>query len=449
MRNLRRAVRALTLTVAILAAQTARTRHQEPESSPLAAQGTLNLILANKNGFVIVADSRMSTMNGTLPCNGHLQSYCDNSQKLFRTGKNSAMAISGFAVGKWNTPLDLTVASVLRKRFGPEAASKDQDTFRQSMGWTQIQLSQPLREVAALYDPSKTSSQDLSLRAIFGGFGIDGAPVLGELRFTGAWQSMGPTNVLVPEYQVASGQAAVTKFSPLTSGITCVADAVLVGIYKTEDPIILTYYQRKKNNQLDEMPLKDMRDLAVVILRETKKFTELVGGEDEIGVFPVKGEVEFTLPKSLPSESSQTARIMIFENYHCGNSDPKKWPCESNHATSGVSFIFDSEHPIDERFKKMFLANQFNNQVSVLLDNNLFVANSFDGATLKWQGADFFALRNTFSNCVLELPEGAEEPPNPDLHGKCRLERKRTIQIPRNTVGLPAPILQGGFDLRP
>src|SRR5208282_4676766 len=72
----------------------------------LIASGTLNLILANQNGFVVAADSRMSAP-GPFRCTDGTQAkqgpetgffYCDDSQKLFRTGTRSAMVISGFAV---------------------------------------------------------------------------------------------------------------------------------------------------------------------------------------------------------------------------------------------------------------------------------------------------------------------------------------------------------------
>src|SRR5437762_13613722 len=51
--------------------------------------GSLNLVLANKNGFVIAADSRGTHRTSTGV------SYRDEYQKLFRTGPRSALAIAG------------------------------------------------------------------------------------------------------------------------------------------------------------------------------------------------------------------------------------------------------------------------------------------------------------------------------------------------------------------
>jgi hypothetical protein len=44
-------------------------------------------------------------------------------------------------------------------------------------------------------------------------------------------------------------------------------------MYKTTDPVILSYYRSLKNNKRDEMSLESMRLLAMAILRETKRFT--------------------------------------------------------------------------------------------------------------------------------------------------------------------------------
>src|SRR5438128_903144 len=66
--------------------------------------GTLNLLLANKNGFVIAADSRRTRSRDG--------AHWDDSQKLFRVGPRSALVMAGFA--SWaapGSPLDVQVAS--------------------------------------------------------------------------------------------------------------------------------------------------------------------------------------------------------------------------------------------------------------------------------------------------------------------------------------------------
>ena len=87
------------------------------------------------------------------------------------------------------------------------------------------------------------------------------------------------------------------------------------------------------------------------------------------------------------------------------------------------------------------MASEFKN-VSIALDNNLLVADSFDGVTLKWNGGAFFSYRNTFSNCVLELTMNAQESLHPELRA-CRLQRKSFVDLAPDTIGLPMQSLAG------
>lgn len=400
----------------------------EPETSATNASGTLNIILANKNGFVIATDSRMSS-DTPFPCKGRSQLYCDNSQKLFRTTSHSAMAIAGFAVGRSNTPLDLTVASVLRRIFGANGLVGDEasDVIPQIV---EARLQDALIGVAATHDPS-TPPPNLSVKATFARFDQNHVPVLQQMLLSEAWTSMGPLQQLVPQYSsTLTPPMPTTRFVPVTVGISFVADAILAGIYKSDDPLIQGYYRRLKSRQLDAMPLNEMSALALVILRETRKLTDYVGGDDQIAVFPLHGDPSFHLPDELSTEMQAIPRVMRWEGLLCTNTQTP--PC----GNAPLSFSVNPEQPAGEvRFTKFLLASEFKN-IPVALDNNLFVADSFEGVTLKWNGGPFFSYRNTFKDCVLELTVSAQEYRHPEL-AACRVVRKSVIDLPPSTVGLP------------
>jgi hypothetical protein len=416
-------------------------QQSEPEANATLASGTLNIILANKNGFVIATDSRMSA-DAPFQCEGRSQLYCDNSQKLFRTTSHSAMAIAGFAVGRWNTPLDLALAPVLRRTFGPNGLAIDEksDAVPQIVETT---LEDALIGMAAIHDP-RTPSQNLSVTVTFARFDHNHVPVLQQMLLVEAWRPMGPLQVPAPQYSSHLTSAVqVTKFFPVAVGISCVADAILAGIYKSDDPLIQDYYRRRTNRQLDDMALNDMSALARVILRETRKFTDYVGGDDQIAQFPAGGSATFHLPNELPTETQTIPRVMRWEGLLCTSTQTP--PC----GNPPMSFSLNSAQPKGEvRFTKFLLASQFKN-VPVALDDNLFVADSFDGVTLKWNGSTFFSYRNTFNDCVLETTMDAQVSRYPEL-ATCRLVRKTVIELPPDTVGLhlqtfPGP--SGSFSL--
>ena len=89
--------------------------------------GTLNLVLANKSGFVIAADSRI-----TDPKTGN---YVDTCQKLFRTSPNSALSFAGFATALGNTPFEFEIPAVLRSRFGKSGISDGRGAPLFVEGW--------------------------------------------------------------------------------------------------------------------------------------------------------------------------------------------------------------------------------------------------------------------------------------------------------------------------
>jgi hypothetical protein len=143
-------------------------RAQSNDAATLAS-GTLNLVIANK--IVVAADSRMSS-DAPFPCGRALTLHYDNSQKLFRTGSRSAirsaMVIAGFAVGRWGSPLDLSLASLLRNRFGVDGRREPEGGVRDVEEWARYKLDQLLTDVAAVSNHGECNG-NLLLIAMFAG----------------------------------------------------------------------------------------------------------------------------------------------------------------------------------------------------------------------------------------------------------------------------------------
>lgn len=428
LRTLARFATVLLLSASLMPLK-AGAQQLEPEANATLASGTLNIILANKNGFVIGADSRMSS-DTPFECEGRSQLYCDNSQKLFRTASHSAMAIAGFAAGRWktSTPLDLELAPVLRKAFGPNGLSTDEISFPQAIEAT---IQNALTGVAAIYDPL-TPPSNLSVTVTFARIDANHVPVLQQMQLTEIWIHMGPLQVPGPRYSAnLTRTLPIDRFRSVTVGIPFVADAILAGIYKSDDPLIKDYYRRRKVDQLDDMTLSEMSALVRVILRETKKFTDYVGGEDQLAEFPSDGDASIHLPNELATETHTIPRLMRWEGLLCIST--QRPPC----GNAPTSFSVNPAQPTGEvHFTKFLMASEFKD-IPVALDNNLFVADSFEGVTLKWNGGPFFLYRNTFKDCVLELTFIAQVPPK---LATCRIVRKSAVDLPPGTVGLPLPV---------
>lgn len=410
------------------------------------ASGTLNLVLANKNGFVIAADSRM-TWTTPVECRkgARKRRHCDNSQKLFRTGQRSAMVVAGFAVGRGRTPtpLDLVVASVLRKEFGPCGHKILQQSLSDRAmtvvcasdeslpAWARTDLEPALTGVASILDSG--DPQPPVFEATFAGIDKKGRVLMQQQVFHGSWARL-DANTLIPKYQKSRRVIPAEHFAHPTVGITGVADQILEGQYSSSDPVLTTYYGKLHAGQvaLDSMGIADLTELARVILRETKKFTNLVGGPDQIGVFPVKGKPQWIMPQTLPSARSLPPRFFL--NRCLAYTKGKRVASE---ACASGTFSEDFSRPLDEVITQFFLGCRFNG-VSVALDNNYFVRSQFDGVTFKYTGnKPPFARENTYGNCTVELPEGVPVPSGSDVFDHCKKVRTKSVALDEDTVGKP------------
>jgi hypothetical protein len=332
------------------------------------------------------------------------------------------MVIAGFAVGRFNSPLDLAVASVIRKELVERNWPNDEQAAEVPVAAEGV-LDDALTGVAAMLDSATTPAQNLAMSATFVRFDTDHGPIVEQDVFVAEWVPTGPQNVLVPKYTVTRGKKKVTEFFHFAVGIPCIADAIFSGHYKTTNPVLQSYYRLRTNEtRLNELSIPEMVSIAKAILMETRKYTDLVGGDDQIGAFPTSGQVRWSLPANLPSEARLQPRVYRFSGLTCSNTNNP--PC----GAAPVSFYYSPQQPADEVFKKYFLASQFI-QIPVALDNNLFIGNTFDHVTLRWLGGSFFMLRNVYNDCVLELPEGVELPHDPELIARCRIERKPKIDI--------------------
>jgi len=410
-----------------------------PKPGTNAATGTLNLIVANKHGCVIASDSRMSSTDGVFLCNGHMQSYCDNSQKLFRTTPNSALVIAGFAVDRRQTPLDLALAPVLLKEFGPAGWPSDEhapdvpDVLKNM-------LSEALTGVASLdfpFDSQHFARQTLTVTCAR--LDKNSTPVLRKLLFSEKLTSSPPLQVNVPQFEVAdSGEVAVTEFQMYPVGLPYVALAIRDAQWDSDDPDILKYYDSKKREQLNSMTLIEMRKLAAAILRESRKVLLRVGGEDQLGVFPSDGSsIEFHLPPNLPTDAESIPSVLSYRGLDCSE---KTTPCH------GPMLLSLDGSRLRGPYKKFFFASKFTN-IPVALVDNIFVGNSFDGVTFIWGGgtANPFMLHNKVTHCTLEIDKDAPIPPDipVDLR-ECQLVRKAVPDYPPGTVGVRSIFNVGG-----
>lgn len=418
---------------AFLAAMLLATSPANAQAMPTGVQsGTLNLIIANENGFVIAADSRMSRPNPF--------AYWDNSQKLFRAGPRSAAVISGFA--SWvagGTPIDFQVAAALREEFSAPDWIRAKHIGVELPSTLSGRVAEQLTLFGGLLSAEGRRPDGLTFKLLAAGF--DNSQVkLQRLEFKPKTKVWGPFDIPVPRYEPVSSTEVLSKFGYLTAGIDEIAKAILEGQFTTGDPRILAYYQARSDGTLDAYPLNDLERLATAILDETERATPFVGGPEQIGVFPKHGSVKWHLPDLPNSKQKLKSTALNVGSSYSWDGFPLDEYLLMKGKNSYTEISMSLVQPFDEPFTQVFLGGIIRD-VPVTLDGNAFAGSRFINVHFRYGGSSFyFAESNVLGTCSIELAESVELPPNTKLR-RCKIERARastqTLSVGSRIVARP------------
>jgi hypothetical protein len=393
---------------------------QESRTSGVPETGTLNLLLANKRGFVIAADSRRTE----LPT-GRLW---DDSQKLFRVGPKSALVMAGFA--SWaahSSPLDVQVASLFREESTDHVWTSGQRSVNELPSMVRTNVGYELELFGAMGATNRPAPrpEQLDFQVLAAGF-KGGKIQIVRINFKPRIEPLGPLDLATPSYDMQSTSTVVDHFVALSAGIDGVARAILDGTVDTRDERILNYYRSRSMEQLDNLSVASLDDLAAAILEKTARASEYVGGPSQIGVFPRKGHVTGKLPELATDKAKFRSTIFNagfaytpdgLTPYEYSLVHGKKMVTEF-----GVSLV----QPFDEPFTQVFVGSWFRD-VSVSLDGNAFAGNRFVDATFKYQGERFyFPPSNSIAGCILEIPP---EVAIPVVLRPCTVRRQSSVAL--------------------
>ena len=235
------------------------------ESPPVLslAGGTLTVVLANKNGFVIATDSRSTFPDGR---------HADHSQKLFRLGPHSAMAIAGFA-DNTREPFLTDIAGEIIKATPDYRESNPSQWIEQVLG-PRLHLLR-LINWAEGGPPGRLDSYVTvaTLRE-------DGIPQIVKLAFDRDQKDEHPKVVTLTG----------VPFECVAFGITEVVDSVLAGAYDGPNQILLEFAAAHNDHSDARLSIHQLSKIAAAFIDETGRISSKVGGSLQMGVFEVKKE---------------------------------------------------------------------------------------------------------------------------------------------------------------
>lgn len=383
--------------------------------------GTLNLLLANKNGFVIAADSRRSQIRPF--------QYWDDSQKFFRIGPQSAAVIAGFAsTAVTHSALDMQVAAVLRDEFTEERWSSGQLSIAELPPVLVGRMGDELTILGAMLDSLGHPLDSLE-------FWMTAAEIRGsrvkliQLHFEPSIAPFGPLGLRVPQYSPITTTEEMRGFKYVTAGIGDIANQILAGELQSEDPRIIAYYSALRNKTLDDAPLTLLKALAEAILERTEERTPLVGGATQIGVFSSRGKVEWLMPDLPSSKEKLLSKLMYFGSSfsRCG------FPPADDLRLKGIKANFQITvsllQPFDDPFVHVFMGGLIRER-SVALDGNIFSDMEFTNVEFRYSGGPFFFENNRINRCSLVV-QGNRLPSNPAFR-QCVI-----LEEPQESFGEP------------
>jgi len=267
---------------------------------PQQLSGTLDLAIANRNGVVIVTDSRVTG-------GPHVD---DNYQKLFRTGEKSAAAITG-TVGVGGLPLTYEVAALIRGEpefqwWPGRALDQPHDVY----AGLNVRLEVLLQRVAAVNSLYRWPIPTIVVAAVVAGIESDGTRYIRRVDLVrrsyvhAGWGTF-------PRIEASPREAKTASFDWERAGPLAIeefVDRVLDGTDVPTGDIFQRYARARAEAREDTMAIEDLKKLALSIMELAKQMSPVIGGPTQAGVFPVVGQVEWLQQKFELQESAMIAR---------------------------------------------------------------------------------------------------------------------------------------------
>lgn len=272
-------------------------------TSAQSTRGTINILLANKNGMVLVTDSRATSSDGR---------HFDNSSKLFQIDDRMVCSIAGFATDPGPIrEMRLEAAGVIRG-FRESLASFD--------GEADLSFEEKLKDLAfeieyrmTVLRDSKTeygqSSNVGSFQLLAAGYEPNGTAKIAKIGIDVNPGNQGKEKL---DWEIKPIEGELSYF---TAGIDDSVRARLSnpGAFSDEMPI-KNYGLAKDHNLTSELTLKQLDDLAVYLeMDAAKTYASIVSGDIQKAVL-ADGRVEFSPPKGL-NPGEKPPPIMTFTDH--------------------------------------------------------------------------------------------------------------------------------------
>jgi hypothetical protein len=271
--------------------------------------GTINILLANSNGMVLVTDSRASN---------HGRVVNDASHKMFQIDSVTVCSIAGFGTdqgpqGRTAETAGGEITSLIEglQKQGSVLSFRDKVTvFTGALGARLVGLETEY-EYAEKSNPPHEPTQ---LFMLFAGFDSDAGAQIAKATI-----SLTSTELVNSHREFRSEVEIKVKpvgkdFLYLTAGVDDLAQDRLQGPTAFEnEPGLNEYRQAFRGGQTAKLKVDQLEELARYLEKETSDFVGVVGGPIQLATLS-NNHVQMTLPPNLIVDPSPYATGFVFYN---------------------------------------------------------------------------------------------------------------------------------------
>jgi hypothetical protein len=265
-------------------------------------RGTINIVLANANGIVVLTDSMQTAVTPT----AQQRQLPNPGQKLFQLDDRTVCAIAGFGSAPVPTVPEFTsnAAGIIQQYKRELERDSQNQTIQMKLTGLSFLFNFYLSGVANLRNILNEAGQyDFAL--LLAGYDSDGKPKIGRLRLrTRIEPSASGSLLLNPVTEDLSESAVGQDLVYEVAGQPHVALNILENpSHFADDPAITVYAQAKAADRGRSLTLEQMKALAVSLARHTAQVNPSVGGEDQIAVLK-DGRVQSVSQRRFPEQPS-------------------------------------------------------------------------------------------------------------------------------------------------
>jgi len=320
---------------------------------PAQTHGTINILLANKNGIVLVTDSRATASD-----NRHF----DNAAKLFQIDDNTICSIADFGTdpGPYKE-LKLEVTGVVRDFRYNLAQSPEPLSFEKKLQILAFEIFDQFQRLKDEYNFSdKVLKSKLSSQVLMAGYDLDGSAKIAKLEII-----VNGDKTFGASYSPHIEQVTNTLLF-LTAGLDNSVQARLK--YPDQFPketALQVYALAKKRDGAANMTLEELEELAEYLEKDSATTHEVIGGPIQKAVLH-NGQTELTVPPHLAVGAKPNKFVF----------------------TGGV-FVSNSVLPAVSSYTMVYMKYGCKNS-GVKLDHSLFYSGTLDHCYFYFNGGDFY-----------------------------------------------------------